>query len=92
MAFKQREKKRRKKAAMLAAQKSARSSGKSQGWWLTLVSRDTCCARCGSILRKGREMVYRAEPREARCKLCADRLSYRPSVRWERERRARARK
>jgi hypothetical protein len=83
--FKQRERKRRKRAAIDAARVASRRSGSSSAlWWLTLVRSDTCCARCGGVLRVGREMVYRASPREARCVFCADGLSYRPSARWER--------
>jgi len=53
---------------MAAAQLAGRASGSSSSaWWLTLVVRDTCCARCGGVLRVGREMVYRHTPREARC-------------------------
>jgi hypothetical protein len=44
------------------------------------------------MLRAGGEMVYRAEPREARCVLWAEGLSYRPSVRWEHNRAAGVRK
>jgi hypothetical protein len=35
------------------------------------------------VRRTGREMVYRHTPREARCLPCADGLSYRPSVKWQ---------
>jgi hypothetical protein len=88
LGFKQREKKRKQKAAMAVAQAAARRSGSSSSsWWLTLVTRDTCCAVCGAILRKDREMVYRAKPREARCLLHGEGLAYRPSVAWERARR-----
>jgi hypothetical protein len=89
MGFKQRERKRKKKAAIASAQRRARAAGKSNRWWLTRVARDTCCARCAAILRVRREMVYRTEPREARCVACADRdplVSYRP-MRWEQWRR-----
>lgn len=95
MGFKQREKKRRRKAAAEAARARLRASSSrssSSRWWLTLVSADCCCARCAGMLRVGREMVYRATPREALCVTCADRdpaVSYRPSVSWERARRTR---
>jgi len=92
MGFKQRESKRKKRAAVAASQRTARESGSSaRKWWLTLVTKDTCCARCAGVLRAGREMVYRHAPREALCLPCAeaDGLCYRPSVRWERARRAR---
>jgi hypothetical protein len=51
MGFKQRERNRRKKAAIATAQRRARAAGKSNRRWLTRVTRDTCCARCGGILR-----------------------------------------
>ena len=96
MGFKQRERKRKKKTAMGSAQRQARKSGRSDQWRLTEARHTTCCAKCARILRDGHEMVYRAEPREARCLLCAEGLSYRPSVRWEQKRsadvRGRARK
>ena len=55
-------------------------------YWLTIVSRTTCCAHCGGMLRKGREMVFRKQPQDAVCVACATRegISYRPSDRWER--------
>ena len=74
-----------------APPRQARASGSAAGkWWLTPVSLDTCCARCGGMLRRGMDMVYRARPREALCESCASRdpevrRSSRPSVRWERE-------
>lgn len=88
MGFRQREKKRKKKAAVALAQAESRRSGSSSGkFWLTLVTQKTCCAKCGGILVVGREMVYRAQPREALCVACADGrgVFYRPSVRWEKE-------
>lgn len=91
MGFKQRERRRQRRQAMAEAQRDARASGSSAGrWWLTVVARTTCCAVCGMVLREGGEMVYRHTPREARCTSCAGGLGYRPSVRWERARRARA--
>ena len=87
MSYKQRERKRKKTAAMKVSQLEARRAGKSSEWWLTPVRTTTCCARCSGILRAGREMVYRAEPREARCLACAEGLHYRPSVKWEQTRR-----
>src|SRR4051794_1624021 len=90
MGFKQRERKRKKAAATAASQRAARESGSSaRKSWLTIVASDTCCARCGGVLRVGREMIYRHSPREALCLPCAEAdsgLSYRPSARWERAR------
>jgi hypothetical protein len=89
MGFKQREKK-RKKAAMKIAQARARASDSaSSRWWLTIVSADTCCARCGGMLRVGRTMYYRHTPRAALCAACGEgdsTLIARPSRRWEQER------
>lgn len=39
---------------------------------MTTVTRKTCCARCGAILKPGKPMVYRREPRESLCVTCAD--------------------
>ena len=89
MGFRQRERKRTKNAAMNAARAVSRKTGSSSPkWWLTLAKRKTCCARCGGILRVGREMVYRASPREAlrRLRGIGSRDQLRPSVAWERKR------
>ena len=62
-------------------------------WFLTVVKRKTCCAKCAGILNIGSEMVYRHTPREARCKLCAEMdpdVKPRPSTSWERSRRSRS--
>ncbi len=88
MGFKQRERKRKKKAAQIAARKSSRNTGSAAGkWWRTVVTRDTCCARCGGMLRRGRDMVYRAIPREALCLGCANKdevaCKAKPSLLWE---------
>jgi hypothetical protein len=90
--YRQRERKRRKSAAVVGAQRESRRTGSSaRKWWLTVVGETTtCCARCGGVLRSGREMVYRHTPREALCVSCAERdplVKWRPSRRWE-ERRA----
>jgi hypothetical protein len=90
MGYKQRERKRKKKTAMGAAQRLAKKAGKSDRWWLTTVKQTTRCARCARVLPDGDDLVYRAEPREARCLLCA--LGYRPSVRWESKRAAEIRR
>lgn len=89
MAFKQREKKRKAKAKMESSRRAARVSGSAASkWWLTVVTRDTCCARCAGVLRIGRPLVYRAVPREALCQECAEGagIRARPSVAWERAR------
>lgn len=91
MGYRQRERKRKQKTAQQRDQRTSRRSGSSGAkWWLTIVGTTTCCARCGAVLRAGREMVYRHRPREALCVACAERdaqvrRAYRPSLRWERQ-------
>lgn len=90
MGFKQRERKRRRKGAQSRNRERSRSSGSSAGkWWLTPLVRTQACAKCGTLVREGRDAVYRHRPVEVCCPPCADRekLPYRPSVRWERQRR-----
>jgi hypothetical protein len=71
MGFRQREKRRKAAAAKDRAQTLARNGGSAAPkWWLTIVKLDTCCADCAAMLRAGREMVYRHEPREALCHRC----------------------
>lgn len=89
MGYAARERKRKKKAASTRAQQLARETGSARDrWWLTFVTSTTACAVCGTILRQGREFVYRPVPRESRCVECAHgAVTYRPSLRWERSRR-----
>lgn len=90
MSFEAREKVRKQDRKISASSGSARSSGSAKGrYWLTVVSRKTCCALCAGILREGREVVYRHTPRESLCVSCAISagVSYRPSTRWMKERR-----
>jgi hypothetical protein len=88
MSYRSRESKRKKKAAMSAAQSKAKATGSTSRWWLTLTTRDTCCARCALVLRIGTAMVYRSQPREALCPACAEtaEVRFRPSVAWEQRR------
>lgn len=89
MGYKQRERKRRQRAAKEARRVASRASGSSASkWWLTIAVQDGCCARCGGMLRVGREVVYRHVPRETLCTSCAESagVEARPSLRWERER------
>jgi hypothetical protein len=90
MGFKQRERKRRRKIAVAGAQRESRRTGSStRKWWLTVVSRHTCCARCSGGLRAGRPMIYRRSPQESLCLSCAEgdpTVKYRPSTRWEEQR------
>lgn len=91
MGYLQRERKRKKAGAVAAAQRESRRTGSSAGkWWLTVVSKNTCCARCGGALREGRPMIYRREPGESLCVPCAERdpaVKWRPAARWEQMRR-----
>jgi len=94
VSFKQREAKRKKKVAVGAKRIASRKSGGSSFWWLTPVRKTTCCSRtdCGRVLRAGKdEMVFRKLPEDVLCVLCADHpgrgVSYRPSTRWEQQRR-----
>jgi hypothetical protein len=89
MSYRSRERKRRQRIAQGRAQADARRSGSSaERYWLTVTRQTTCCARCGYVLRPGREVVYRHRPLEVLCVPCADReqVPYRPSLRWERDR------
>jgi hypothetical protein len=91
MGFKARERKRKKRAATTAAQRTARASGSSAGkWWLTIATRNGCCARCSGVFRVRHEIVYRHRPMASLCCACAQNdpaIKPRPSLRWERARR-----
>jgi hypothetical protein len=80
----------RKRKAAIARNVARRSEG---SYFLTLVRRTTCCARCAGRLTKGREMIFRKTPQESLCIPCADRggISYRPSTSWEESRRVKVR-
>jgi hypothetical protein len=92
MGYRARERKRKRKAAQIREQARSRSTkSASRKWWLTVVTLNTCCARCPKPLRSGMDMVYRATPREALCLGCAERdeaiwRSCKPSLRWEQAR------
>jgi hypothetical protein len=93
MGYRQRERKRRmKRVAAGAAQRQSRENASAAArHWLTVVTERCCCNECAGILAVGRECVYRHTPREILCIRCAQRqsISYRPSLRWEKESRAR---
>lgn len=95
MAYKQREKKRKARMAEASRKRDrlAQRQGKkkSKAWWLTIVSRDTCCARCSGMLRIDRPMVFCASPQESLCQACAESAGIyaRPSLRWVQSRRKR---
>ena len=91
MGYRSREKKRAAKNRAISYAKRAHSETIAGRWFLTIVTRKTCCAKCAGILNIGSEMVYRHTPREARCKLCAEMdpdVKPRPSTSWERRRRS----
>jgi hypothetical protein len=88
MSFRSRLKKRQARIARESGQREQRSKYADR-YYLTIVSRSACCNRCGGSLREGAECVYRHTPRTILCVVCADleRISYRPSMRWERRKR-----
>jgi hypothetical protein len=94
LSFKSREKRRRRKLEskiVTAKARSNRTEETARRWFLTLARTKGQCASCGDRFAKGAEIVYRHEPREVRCLRCADRdpdCRYRPSLRWERARKA----
>lgn len=97
MSYKSRQRKRKKRIAIARNQRAARTLGSSASrWWLTIVGNDTCCARCGRILRSGDEFIYRHCPQEGRCIRCGEQLAdsrrFGVSQRWERSRRTKARR
>ena len=80
MSYKSRGKKRRRKIAIV------NNKGRADRWYLTPVRKHCCCNRCGTSLRAGvHDMVFRYTPKEILCQGCADteRVSYRPSKRWD---------
>lgn len=91
MSFRSRQKKRQARAAEAAiARARVDSRDVMRGrHYLTLTRRACSCNACGGALREGAEMVYRFEPREVLCKLCAESrgIKPRPSQSWERQHR-----
>jgi hypothetical protein len=94
VSYKSREKKRRAKIAVARARVENSDVIKSRHY-LTIVSRQCCCNApgCNRTLRKGDEAVFRFEPKEILCGVCAELrgLRPRPSRRWERWRKQRRR-
>jgi len=67
VSYQSRAKKRRYKAATKKAKKKAfRSSDTAKRWFLTIAKKDCCCDSCAVLLRRGRDIVYRHEPKEIR--------------------------
>jgi hypothetical protein len=56
--------------AKVAARRSIKVRSSASKWWLTVVRKRRCCARCGWVLAPGREMVS-GTPCEALCLSCA---------------------
>jgi hypothetical protein len=91
MSYKSRQKKRMISAAVASAERK-RTPATEGRWFLTIVQRTCCCARCAGMLREGREMVYRYAPRESLCPACAEAdpdVKVRTSIRWEQARKRR---
>jgi hypothetical protein len=77
------------KKGAIAAAKAKYQPATAARWFLTPVVVGCACARCGGVLRKGRDMVYRHAPRTSLCVLCAQddpTIRYRPSLRWSAKR------
>jgi hypothetical protein len=89
VSFQSREKKRRYKRAVKSS-KRGRSEESAKRWFLTLAAKPGRCAVCRQRVRKGQEIVYRHEDRQQRCVRCGAGLAWRPSLRWEKERRKRS--
>jgi hypothetical protein len=89
MGYQHRERKRRGRLAQTSSRREQRSRYADRHY-LTIASRAACCNRCGGSLRDGAECVYRHTPKQILCVTCADveRISYRPSMRWERRRKS----
>jgi hypothetical protein len=82
MSYRSREKKRRAKLAIVG------SKGRADRWYITPVRRHCCCNRCGVSLRAGdHDMVFRHSPKEIPARAArtpdSERISYRPSRRWD---------
>ena len=87
MSFKSREKK-RKAARAVSNAVQQRTPATEARWFLTPVRRHAVCGSCAGRLHWPSDMVYRHKPLVMLCVACADAdpgVSYRPSVRWERE-------
>jgi hypothetical protein len=85
LGYSSRERKRKAKQAVSAA-RSKHSAKTASRYYLRHVRFDTRCAACGRKLRKGDEMVYRANGRAKLCVPCADAdplVEYRPAAAWE---------
>jgi hypothetical protein len=94
VSYESRQKKRRHKRIDAKA-RQRRAPETARRWFLTLAKKPGKFACCGDRFERGAEIVYRHDPRETRCVRCAERLEdskeFRPSLRWERARRAEAR-
>lgn len=85
MSFKSREKKRRRKLAIANA-RAKHGETMASRHYLTPVSMNCCCNRCGKSLRAGKDdVVYRHTPRELLCLECAtaESVEYRTSRKWD---------
>jgi hypothetical protein len=93
MSFKSRDKRRRyKRTQVRAAVRRNYTDETAMRWYLTPAKRDGKCSKCGDKLKRGADVVYRHKPCEVRCVRCGgrepDSKGFRPSMRWERAKRA----
>jgi RNase P subunit RPR2 len=88
LSYKQRERKRRSLIIEKSKLESRKTDSASEKYWLTFVSRKTCCSSCGVTLQKGKEMVFRFKPLDSLCVSCAvtQKIPYRTSALWEKNR------
>ncbi len=87
MSYRSREKKRRARAA-IASTKRDFASVTATRYYLTPAKRECRCSACGGWLRVGKPMVFRQSGPVTLCVSCADSdplVSYRPSLRWEKQ-------
>jgi hypothetical protein len=92
MSYESRQKRRRYKRIEAKA-KRQRSSGTSGRWFLIVAKHPGRCSVCRTVLGRGDEVVYRRDGQLLRCVSCAssdpESRGFRPSLRWERAKRAR---
>ena len=90
MSYRSRERRRRMKIAKTRAREKHGETMKRRHY-LTIVKRKCCCNKigCGRMLKEGDECVFRKEPMEILCVICANRMKikFRTSQSWETRRR-----
>jgi hypothetical protein len=92
----ERKRKQRMEAAKVKRSKREHAAETAATWFLADARVKTCCAVCGEVIRVGDDMVYRHTPGECRCfrhgSTLPDSQGYRPSLRWEKKAREKARR